>query len=275
MASVGKHIRRLRAKTGLTQEQLAERLFVTRQAVSAWETGKALPDLTMLESIAAALGADVTEVIYGRSAGTPDLRPQKRKWLALGALLAAAIALFLFALEQNGVFGTMKYGLRYQFWNQAYEVAFEELPGRYSMELDLTDLKSNLGKVLYEDEAGCRIVLTDLLPCSGLGLYELTFDAQGVCTPRGGQMVSGCHNLRKEKMTYSTRLTAAMYTRIDGVRLPDSRAYTQSSLMDENNNFFGFHLFPPDFEGEVPDTVTITLRGLTRMTTTRVESLFG
>ena len=38
MASVGKHIKHLRTARNMTQEQLAERLFVTRQAVSAWET---------------------------------------------------------------------------------------------------------------------------------------------------------------------------------------------------------------------------------------------
>ena len=45
MASVGKHIKHLRTARNMTQEQLAERLFVTRQAVSAWETEKALPDV--------------------------------------------------------------------------------------------------------------------------------------------------------------------------------------------------------------------------------------
>ena len=35
MASVGKHIRRIRTEQHLTQEELAEKLFVTRQAVSA------------------------------------------------------------------------------------------------------------------------------------------------------------------------------------------------------------------------------------------------
>lgn len=275
MASVGTHIKKLRTQRHLTQEQLAEKLFVTRQAVSAWETGKALPDLPMLETIAAALEVDITEVIHGRPIGTPDLSRQKRKWLALGAALAAFLALFLFALEQNGVFGTLRYGLRYQFWNPAYAVAFEELPGRYSMEIDLTDLESNLGKVLYEDETGCRILLTDLRPCNDIGTYELTFDAVGVCTPRGGQLVSGCHNVLKDKSTYSTTLTAAMYASINGVRLPDSLRYTQSSLMDENNNFFGFHLFPKEFEGEVPDTVTVTVYGLNKMTTTRVKSIFG
>ena len=37
MASVAKHIRKLRLERGLTQEELAERLHVTRQAVSNWE----------------------------------------------------------------------------------------------------------------------------------------------------------------------------------------------------------------------------------------------
>ena len=63
MASVGKHIRRLRTAKALTQEQLAEKLFVTRQTVSAWETGKAQPDLETLERIAQALETEVTEVI--------------------------------------------------------------------------------------------------------------------------------------------------------------------------------------------------------------------
>lgn len=49
MASVAKHIRRLRTEQHMTQEDLAEKLFVTRQTVSAWETGKAQPDLETLE----------------------------------------------------------------------------------------------------------------------------------------------------------------------------------------------------------------------------------
>lgn len=39
MASVAKHIRRLRTERRMTQEDLAGKLFVTRQTISAWETG--------------------------------------------------------------------------------------------------------------------------------------------------------------------------------------------------------------------------------------------
>ncbi len=39
MRDIGKNIRDLRCMRGMTQEQLAEKLFVTRQAVSSYETG--------------------------------------------------------------------------------------------------------------------------------------------------------------------------------------------------------------------------------------------
>ena len=68
MASVGRHIRQLRMAKKLTQEELAEKLHVTRQAVSAWERGQTQPDLDTLERIAQALDTEVTALIYGPDA---------------------------------------------------------------------------------------------------------------------------------------------------------------------------------------------------------------
>lgn len=48
-----------RKRAGLSQEALAERLGVSRQAVSKWETGEALPETGKLATLAAALGASV------------------------------------------------------------------------------------------------------------------------------------------------------------------------------------------------------------------------
>ena len=39
----------LRSKSGLSQDQLAERVFVTRQAVSRWETGETVPNVETLK----------------------------------------------------------------------------------------------------------------------------------------------------------------------------------------------------------------------------------
>ncbi len=42
-------IKKLREKNGLTQEQMAERLVISRQAVSRWENGETQPDTELLK----------------------------------------------------------------------------------------------------------------------------------------------------------------------------------------------------------------------------------
>jgi len=63
----GSVIRSLRESRGMTQEALAERLHVSSKAVSKWETGQGLPDITLLEPLAAALGISVIELFSGET----------------------------------------------------------------------------------------------------------------------------------------------------------------------------------------------------------------
>ena len=69
MANIGKNIRRLRNSKHMTQDDLAEKLFVSRQTVSNYETGKSNPDIDMLLKIAEVLEADVNVLIFG----APDI----------------------------------------------------------------------------------------------------------------------------------------------------------------------------------------------------------
>ena len=62
----GDVIRALRETKGLTQEELAGRLFVSGKAVSKWETGRGYPDISLLEPLAAALGISVIELLSGQ-----------------------------------------------------------------------------------------------------------------------------------------------------------------------------------------------------------------
>ena len=59
---IGKTIRALRAKKGVTQEQAAACLGVSCQAVSKWETNASLPDVTLLPAIAAYFGVTIDEL---------------------------------------------------------------------------------------------------------------------------------------------------------------------------------------------------------------------
>lgn len=58
MSDFAKNIKRRRPELGLSQEQLAEKLAVTRQTVSNWERSVSFPDLPALERIAESLDTD-------------------------------------------------------------------------------------------------------------------------------------------------------------------------------------------------------------------------
>ena len=77
MQDISKRIKQLRQKSGMTQEELANRLHVTRQAVSNWETRKTRPDIDTLEALAQAFAVDVTQLLYGEAPTVPRVR----RWL--------------------------------------------------------------------------------------------------------------------------------------------------------------------------------------------------
>ena len=59
---LGKKIRQLRFKAGLTQEQLAEKLGIGAQAVSKWENAVAMPDISLLPFLAETFGVSIDEL---------------------------------------------------------------------------------------------------------------------------------------------------------------------------------------------------------------------
>ena len=63
---LARRIKILRRKKGLTQNTLSELMDVTPQAVSKWETGRAMPDLSRLDELAAVLGVEITELLWGQ-----------------------------------------------------------------------------------------------------------------------------------------------------------------------------------------------------------------
>ena len=56
-------LKNLRTDKGLSQQALAEKMFVTRSAVSRWENGSRLPDAAMMSRLAEVLGADVNVLL--------------------------------------------------------------------------------------------------------------------------------------------------------------------------------------------------------------------
>ena len=73
MANVGKNISKLRRLKGLTQDELAEKLFVTRQTVSGWENGRTQPALDILGELSDVLDCSPLDIIGSSKKPTRSL----------------------------------------------------------------------------------------------------------------------------------------------------------------------------------------------------------
>ena len=122
----GAFVAALRKEKGLTQRQLAQAIYVSDKAVSKWERGAGLPDISLLIPLADALGVTVTELLEGRRlersapvsaeqteqlvrralsmSGEKAARggPDRKKW-ALRYMLCLALALAEGALLARGM----------------------------------------------------------------------------------------------------------------------------------------------------------------------------
>ena len=72
----------LRKKQGMSQERLAEKLNVSRQAVSNWERGIAVPDVEMLTLLAQLFDTDLTTMVNGESGKAAKQKGQRILYIA-------------------------------------------------------------------------------------------------------------------------------------------------------------------------------------------------
>ena len=93
-------LQELRKQKGLTQEELAQALYVSRTAISKWESGRGYPNIDSLKAIAKVFGVTIDELLSGDQLLTIAEEDHKRKEthfrdLVFG-LLDCSIAMFLF-----------------------------------------------------------------------------------------------------------------------------------------------------------------------------------
>lgn len=72
--TLGKRIAALRREKGLKQDELAEKLGVSAQAVSKWENDQTCPDISLLPLLAKTLGVTVDELLSGKQESAPAVQ---------------------------------------------------------------------------------------------------------------------------------------------------------------------------------------------------------
>ena len=71
---IGKFVSLKRKQKNLTQEQLAEKIGVSNKTISKWETGKCMPDYSVVKSLCEELGFTVAELMDGEMSEEQSVR---------------------------------------------------------------------------------------------------------------------------------------------------------------------------------------------------------
>ena len=104
---IGNLIKELRKKNNLTQEKFAEKYGVTYQAVSKWENGKNIPDISLLKQICDDYNINIDDLLDGRT----SYKKNKKKLLIIGiiisAILVVLLVLFLVFHDDSFTFKTL------------------------------------------------------------------------------------------------------------------------------------------------------------------------
>lgn len=96
MPAIHENLKALRQSRGLTQEEVAGRLGVTRQTVSSYESGRTRPDLDTLKRLAEVYDTDIQAILYGR--GPEEKRRRRVKVTAALSLILSAVCGLVYAI---------------------------------------------------------------------------------------------------------------------------------------------------------------------------------
>lgn len=148
----GCFIAQLRKELGLTQKELAEKLEVTDKAISRWETGKGLPDTSLLKPLAEIFGVSVGELLSGKRMDDSQIKNQ-------------ADHIILESLSYEESQKKWKGILRYVFWGILVALGgmfFSMVVARFAT---LKDAAVSLGIGIYL----CIVTIT----CTGIVLLRI------------------------------------------------------------------------------------------------------
>lgn len=136
--NLGKFISENRKALGMTQEELAQKLFVTNKAVSKWENGQSFPDIALFEPLAEALGVSVSELIAGEKdendvsvkavleLSKSVIKKEKKKLKNIIGILIFTVIAMLIVFSESIAIAIDDRNMSYLYWKGFYYVPTNE-----------------------------------------------------------------------------------------------------------------------------------------------------
>lgn len=94
---IGKFIKELRIKNNLTQKELAQKYGVTYQAVSKWENGKNIPDISILKQMSKDFNIDIDNILEGNTTN----KKTNYKYLIIAIIIIIVIVTYMLYIHQD------------------------------------------------------------------------------------------------------------------------------------------------------------------------------
>ncbi len=107
---IGKFIKKLRKENNLTQKDLADKYGVTYQAVSKWETGKNIPDISLLKEISKDFNVNIEDLLEGKTTKTKKRNTNKKilvPIIILVTVITSSILIYHYHSSHNFFFKTI------------------------------------------------------------------------------------------------------------------------------------------------------------------------
>lgn len=171
MIEFGEKLKRMREEKGMTQQTLAEQLYVTRQAVSRWECGARYPDLLTTKKIAGILETTIDELVSGE-----ECKRNVEKEQVLVAPKEALMQIVLYAI------GMMPYVIMCLFSIKSL-FPDEALKGTPAGEITLLSVMTFMEYVLKMFAMGGGLIFalrSQLSPCKVAVFMAIPFGAEAI-----------------------------------------------------------------------------------------------
>ena len=154
MTEIAKNIKRFRNIKKMTQEELALKINVTRQAVSNWENNKTQPDIETLTSISNALEIGIEELIYGKKYIKNDESKLNEQKISVIKIILAVFGAVLIAVGSVIVF--------FNYWEafpQILKLVFTVLPLLCAQGFAAFVLIKKGGRISWQESAGTILII--------------------------------------------------------------------------------------------------------------------
>lgn len=157
---LGNYLKEFRKKNNMTQQDLADKLFVTKQAVSKWETERGTPDLETLKDISKFINVSVDDLLDVKNDAKKKKCKERVSWLlvitALFLIVVISLVVFVISSPNNKT--------------EQKPLVFLNGPESKNIEVGSSYIEEGVSVT-----AGYRYEIEGVLDTSNVGVYELHY----------------------------------------------------------------------------------------------------